>query len=412
MGMKYDVAIVGGGPAGMMAAISASAQGARVILLEKNKRLGLKLMMSGGGRCNISNNIPDPKELSRHFDQKGKFLISSFTKFGVAEIIDFFESRGVPLKIEKDNQIFPQSNQAGHIVDCLYSTLKENGVIIRNDANVIEVLSEDNRIQKLVLESGEEVQASNYVMATGGRSYPGTGSSGEAYFWLKGLRHNIIVPKPALSPLVLRGKIISKLEGLSLSSAALTLLEKGKEIITLRGGIVFTAKGMSGPAALNLSRYIKIMEKSVIKLDLFPHYSSEEFDHYLRTLLSRSGSRLFKNSLDDLAPPKLRPVILELSGIDPEKQASIVTSEERKKLLEILKNWNFNLQSLEGFERAIVTSGGVDLSEINPKNMQSKIIDNLFIAGELLDLDGPSGGYNLQMCWSTGYVAGHGAAVK
>lgn len=412
MGMKYDVAVIGGGPAGMMAAISASAQGARVILLEKNKRLGLKLMMSGGGRCNISNNILDPKELSQHFDKKGKFLISCFTKFGVSHVIDFFESRGVSLKIEKDNQIFPVSNQASDILNCLHSVLKEKEVVIRTDANVVEVSSKDNKIQKLILESGEEVRASNYVIATGGRSYPGTGSSGEAYSWLKVVGHNIIIPKPALSPLVLRGKIPAKLEGLSLSSAALTLIEKGQEIITLRGGIVFTSRGISGPAALNLSRYIKIMEKSVVRLDLFPHYSTEEFDYHLRNLLSRSGSRLFKNSLDDLAPPKLRPLIIELSGIDPEKQVSIITSEERKSLLEILKNWNFNLQSLEGFDRAIVTSGGVDLGEIDPKNMKSKIIENLFVAGELLDVDGPSGGYNLQMCWSTGHVAGLGASSR
>ncbi len=410
--MKYDVAIIGGGASGMMAAISASEQGARVILLEKNKRLGLKLLMTGGGRCNITNNILDPKELANCYGDKGKFLISAFNKFGVAELIEFLENHGVLTKIEKDNQVFPVSDRANEVLDCLLSVMKKRGVIVKNEAEVKQIIKSDETITKIILTNGEEVEANNYIIATGGRSYPRTGSSGDAYLWLKELGHSIVNTKPALAPLIVREKIVSSLEGLSLNSATLTLIENGREIITLRGGIVFTAQGISGPAALNLSRYIKIMEKSVIKLDLFPYYSLEEFDLYLRDLLSRSGSRLFKNGLDDLAPPKLRPLIMELANIDPDKQVSVVTSEERKKLLNILKNWQFNLQSLGGYDKAIVTAGGVALTEINPKNMQSKIISNLFIAGELLDLDGPSGGYNLQMCWSTGYVAGLGAAAK
>lgn len=404
--MKYDVAIIGGGPSGMMAAIAASEHGARVILLEKNKRLGLKLLMSGGGRCNISNNIPDPKELAGRYGDKGKFLISAFNKFDVLELVNFFESRGVVTKVEKDNQIFPVSNQALEILNCLISEMRKNGVIVKTEASVKEIVSSENKIAKIILDNGEEVEATNYIMATGGRSYPSTGSTGDAYLWLKDLGHNIINSRPALTPLIFREKIVKDLEGVSLDNVALTLFEDGKKIISERGDIIFTADGLSGPAALNLSRHIRVMEKSIIKLDLFPDYSLEDFDNYLRDTLSRSGSKLFKNSLEKLAPPKLRTFLVEFLNINPDKQASVISREERKKLLTLFKDWRFNLQSLGGYDKAIVTAGGVSLLEVNPKDMRSKLIDNLFIVGELLDLDGPSGGYNLQICWSTGYVAG------
>ena len=407
--MKYDIAIIGAGPAGLMAAVRAGELGAKVVLIEKNKRPGLKLLTTGGGRCNITNAIYDPKVMAASFGVNGKFLISALSKFGAKEVIDFFNNRGVFTKLEKVNQIFPQSDRSTEVLNSLIDAVKSSGGKIITESIVKHLVSNNGLIEKIILNNGEEIEAKNYILATGGRSYPNTGSTGDAYVWLKKLGHTIVTPRPALSPIIVKEHLVKKLEGLSLSGVVLSLFDNNKKTATVTGDIVFTANGVSGPAAHDLSRHINGTEKLNLKIDFLPDYKIEELDEHLRDTFSRHGTKLFRNSLDGLVPPKLQYLLCDILSISPDKTASVINREERKALVNFLKSLNLKVQSIGGFDRAIITVGGVALNEINPKNMQSKIISNLFLAGELLDLDGPSGGYNLQICWSTGYVAGEGA---
>ena len=409
--MIYDIAIIGAGPAGLMAGIRATELGAKVVLIEKNKRPGLKLLTTGGGRCNITNAIFNPKEMAEKYGPNGKFLISALNKFGAKEIIDFFNSRGIFTKIEKINQVFPESNRSTEILNTLMDEFKRNGGKLVTESIVRNIVTEGDAITKIVLNSNEEIEAKKYIFATGGRSYPDTGSTGDAYIWLKKLGHTIVTPQPALSPIIVKENLVKKLEGLSLSDVTLNLYDGDKKIKSLTGDIVFTSTGVSGPAAMDLTRYINGTEKLSLKIDFLPDYTNESLDEHLRDIFTRHGTKLFRNSLDGLVPPKLQYLLCDILSISTDKTASVINREERKGLVNFLKSFNLKIQSIGGYDKAIVTQGGVALNEINPKNMQSKIIPNLFLAGELLDLDGPSGGYNLQICWTTGYVAGEGAAV-
>jgi predicted Rossmann fold flavoprotein len=407
--MKYDIAIIGAGPAGLMAAIRAGELGAKVVLIEKNKRPGLKLLTTGGGRCNITNDIADPKEMAAKFGDNGKFLISALNKFGAPEVIDFFNNQGVGTKLEKANQIFPISDRASEVLNTLIDKVKSTGGKIITEVTVNHLLSSGGLITGIVLNNGEKIEATNYIVSTGGRSYPNTGSTGDAYLWLKQLGHTIIAPQPSLAPIIVKDKLVKKIEGLSLSDVILSLYNDDKKIATTTGDIIFTSTGVSGPAAIDLSRFIIGTEKLTLKIDFLPDYTKDDLDEHLRYTFSRQGTKLFKNVLDGLVPPKLQFSLGEILSIDNNKTASVITREERLLLVNFLKNLTLKIQSIGGFDKAMVTRGGVALNEVNPKNMQSKIISNLFLAGEVLDLDGPSGGYNLQICWSTGYVAGEGA---
>ncbi|MFZ2310329.1 MAG: NAD(P)/FAD-dependent oxidoreductase [Patescibacteria group bacterium] len=408
--MKYDIAIIGAGPAGLMAAIAAGELGAKVSLIEKNKRPGLKLLTTGGGRCNITNDISDPKEMAAKFGDNGKFLISALSKFGAPEVIDFFNNQGVGTKLEKANQIFPISDRASEVLNALIDKVKSTGGKIITEVTVNHLISSEGLITGIALNNGETIEADNYIVATGGRSYPNTGSTGDAYLWLKQLGHTIITPQPSLAPIIVKDKLVKKIEGLSLSDINLELFDDGKKIATTTGDIIFTSTGVSGPAAIDLSRFIVGTEKLTLKIDFLPSYSKEDLDEHLRYTFSRQGTKLFKNVLADLVPPKLQFSLGEILNIDHNKTASVITREERLLLVNFLKYLTLKVQSIGGFDKAMITRGGIALNEVNPKNMQSKIIPNLFLAGEVLDLDGPSGGYNLQICWSTGHVAGEGAA--
>ena len=420
--MKYDVVIIGGGPAGIMAAGRAGELGARVLLLEKNERLGKKLLITGGGRCNITNNIIDPKLIAANFGPTGKFLISAFNKFGVKEIIDFFNNRGVTTKIEKDNQVFPISNRSAEVLQALTAYLKEGQAEIKLSAEVKKIITDKNKITKVILTSGQKIEADKFIIATGGKSYSITGSTGDAYAWLKKLGHTIIPPRPALVPIILKEKFIKKLEGLSLSQIQITLFNEQKKIISLNGDAIFTARGLSGPAILNLSRYIN--EKSIssdinskasaanfsLSIDLFPEINREELTKKLQSLLTKNGNKLFRNVLGNLVPLKMADLLNELAKISPNKKANAINKDDQNKIIELLKSFELEIDCLDNYDKAIITAGGVDLKEIDPKTMRSKIISNLFLAGEILDLDGPTGGFNLQVCWSTGYVAGENTA--
>ncbi len=414
----YNIAIIGGGPAGMMAGGRAGELGASVVLLEKNKSLGIKLLMTGNGRCNITNKIEDNRKLVEKYGSNGKFLFSAFNKFGVEELIEFFESRGVETKIEPGNRVLPVSNKAKDVLDALIKYLKDSGVNIKTDSEVKEIIKKANpatggrsRIEKIILASGEEIIADKYVICTGGKSYPESGSSGDGYRWLKKLGHEIIEPLPALVPIIVKDKFVKDLEGVSLKNVSILLYKDSKKIDSQIGEAIFTANGMSGPVILNMSRIIakNLPGKLKLRIDFYPQLDFTKLDCKIQEDFKVGSNKLFKNFLDKLLQPKLAVVILKLSGIDPGKQINLVTKEGRKKLIHLLKEFDLEIYGLAGFEKAMVTSGGVKLSEVDPKTMKSKLIDNLYLAGEVLDIDGPTGGFNLQVCWSTGYVVGESA---
>lgn len=403
--MSYDLIVIGGGPAGLMAAGRAAENGARVLLLEKNRNLGIKLLMTGGGRCNLTNTGLDKNNLVGKFGQNGKFLFSALNKFGVHKTMEFFESRGVELKVESGGKVFPKSNKAGDIRNCLIVYLKERGVEVKLNAEVERMLVGDKQIQKVVLKSGEEFSASKYAITTGGKSYPKTGSTGDAYGWLKTMGHVIIEPKPALTPIRIKEKWVKDLEGLSLEHIKLTLFENGKETGAENGEILFTKDGLSGPVVLNLSG--KISGKSAkIRLDFEPELSTDALGQKLLVGLDRQKNRLVKNVLDGWLPARLVECLLRTVGVEITTKVHDLHKDERKRLVYSLKNFELEVNGMTGFDKAMLTKGGVGLKEVDPKTMRSKIIDNLYLAGEILDLDGPTGGYNLQMCLSTGYVAG------
>lgn len=406
--MKYDLAVIGAGPAGLMAALRAAELGARVIVYEKNNRPGLKLLATGGGRCNVTNNVPDPKKLAALYEPNDKFLISVFSRFGAPEMMEFLEDKGVKLKEEEKGRVFPVSNRSQEVLDVFLKEIKRLRIRLMTNSSVSSFEASITKIKNLLV--GEnKIEAKNYLISTGGASYPSTGSSGDAYKWLKDLGHNVITPRPALSKIYTLDSRIKLFEGISLSDITLSFVVNGAKPIFSRGDAIFTSNGLSGPAAFNLSRFIKPKAKGKIVLDFFPDKDEEELDEQLNNIF-RLGKKSIKNVLEGMLAPKLVLVLLELGSINPEMQANSVTKEKRIALVKLLKSLSFILSAVGGFVEAMTTAGGVDLKEVDPKTMRSKIYNNLYFAGEILDLSGPSGGYSLQMCFSTGYTAGEAAA--
>lgn len=406
--MKYDVAVIGGGPAGMMAAGRAGESGARVILLEKNKHLGTKLLITGKGRCNLTNKVDSEREMIEAFGKNGKFLFSALHKFGVDDVIDFFAERGVETKVERGNRVFPESGMSRDVLGALSAYLKKSKAEVKFGSAVKEIILQDNKIEKVLLYGGREIIADKFIIATGGKSYPGTGSTGDGYSWLAKMGHTITELTPALVPIIIKEKIVSELEGLSLKNVGISLYEDGKKIDSRFGEAIFTADGMSGPIIIDMSGSVdsRATDKQKLVIDLKPALDFPTLDLRLQKDFTEQSKKLFKNCLDNLLPQKLIPTIINLSGVNPEKKADIISRDERKKILHLLKEFTLTIRGLDGFDKAIITSGGVALNEIDPKTMQSKIIPNLYLAGEILDLHGPTGGFNLQQCWTTGYVAG------
>ncbi len=409
----FDVAVVGGGPSGMMAAARAGELGAKVLLLEKNAALGRKLLLTGKGRSNITRAEFNSRELVKKYGREGDFFLYPLSIFGVKETIDFFEKKGLKTKVERGKRIFPQSNRASDVLNILIGYLKSGGVKIMTNSEVKEIIKEKNRISKIILSGGREILAKNYIICTGGKSYPGTGSTGEGYKLAKKLGHTINKLRPALVPLRIKEKWPKMAQGLSLKNVELTVFQNNKKQGSRFGEMLFTHFGVSGPIVLDLSGKIgELLEKGGVKLvlDLKPALDFQVLDKRIQSDFSKYSNKFFKNSLSDLLPKKLIPVIIELSGINPEKKVNEITRQERQKLVRLLKGLEMRVSSLLGFKTAIITSGGVSLREIDSKTMKSKLIDNLFFAGEIIDLKGPTGGYNLQLCWSTGLLAGQSAA--
>jgi len=410
--MKYDIAIIGGGPAGLMAGVRAGQLGAKVILLEKNLSLGTKLFLTGGGRCNLTNKIEEPRVFVSRLGSQAKFLFSALHKFGVKEALDFFQSRGLKTKVENDNRVFPASNKAADVLAVFLKELKKYKVEIRTKSQVKKIVSQDNKIVKIVLTSGQEILANNFILATGGKSYPQTGSTGDGYKWLKQMNHSIISLQPCLTPIIVAADFIKVLEGLSISQAKLNLYLGIKKIASTTGDVIFTASGLSGPAALDLSRFIdpEAIKDLKVEVDFLPQLESSALDKKLQQIF-KSGAKQIKNNLGGLVSPKFKPVLFKLSNINPDKKSSLISRQERLALVKLLKNFKLKIKALAGFERAMITKGGIALAEIDPQTMRSKKITNLYLAGEILDLTGPTGGYNLQICWTTGYLAGESAAT-
>ncbi len=435
MNYVFDIAVIGGGPAGMMAAGSAAEAGAKVLLLEKNGSLGKKLLVTGKGRSNLTRAEFNSKELVKKYGREGGFLLFPLLVFGVKETVEFFNKRGLATKVERGKRIFPRSDKASDVLKTLIDYLKEGKVEIMTNSEVKEIVKDRNKIAKIILSSGEEILAKNYIIATGGKSFPGTGSTGQGYKWLEMLGHKIEKLRPALVPLRIKANWPKKAQGLSLKNVELTVFQNNKKKDFRFGEMLFTHFGVSGPIVLDLSNKVgELLEKGEVHpvrnkpseaaappgagisngvklvLDLKPALDFQTLDKRLQSDFSKYNNKLFKNSISDLLPQKLIPVVVDLSGINPEKKVNEIKKEERQKLVKLLKGMEMRVSGLLGFDMAIVTSGGVSLKEIDSKTMKSKLINNLFLAGEIIDLHGPTGGYNLQLCWSTGHLAGRSAA--
>lgn len=406
---KYDVIVIGGGPAGLMAAGRASELGAKVLLLEKNENLGIKLLMTGGGRCNFTNQSR-LSLLAKSLGYNGSWLLSGLNYFGPDEVINFFIERGVEVKVEDDSRVFPASNKARDILQVLIDYAQTNGVEIRTKLSVVEVVRIKNKILKLILSDQTEVSAKKFILASGGKSYPLSGSSGEAFEWLKELGHTIIQTKAALSQIITQEAPL-ELEGLTLTNVELGLYQDGKKINKETGDFIFTSRGLSGPAALNLSRLIvkQGISNLEVRIDFFPYESRERLDIKIQNLLRANQKNDLKNILSQLLPKRLINFILRQAKINPDKKGGGVNRVERQILIDLFKTYNFSVLGVGGFDEAIITVGGVDLKEVDAKTMGSKIISNLYLAGECLDLDGPTGGYNLQIAWTSAYLAGENA---
>jgi len=407
----WEVIVIGGGPAGMMAAGTAAGRGKRVLLLEKNPAVGKKLLITGGGRCNVTNNKPVVREMLSQYKGAGKFLFSTFSQHGVKESIDWFAERGVELKEENEGRLFPSTNSAKTICDTLLSAAKEAGVQIKTKA-VVKNITRDKKsgLFAITLESGEVLQAQSCVIATGGTSRPETGATGDAYPWLKKLGHTVVPNNFALVPLTLKNTWTKKLSGLTLTNIKLTLFADNKKQSVHKGKLLFTHVGITGPTVLNLSKTVgEILAHSevTLMLDLFPNQDAGEFKSYLRTLLAKNSNKKLRNVLAEIIPAALATAALGELSIIGDTPCHSVATEDRTKLTTFLKAMPLYIKGLLGEDKAIVSSGGVPLTELNMKTMESKVVPHLYIVGDMLNIDRPSGGYSLQLCWSTGFVAGN-----
>ena len=409
---SFDIAVIGGGPAGMMAAGRAAELGAKVVLIEKNEILGKKLLITGKGRCNFTHNEFDIRKFAGKFGRNGRFLYSALALFDVKDTINFFESRGVKSKVEQGDRIFPEKGNAQDILNVLIKYLAEGKVNILYNAEVTGFKQESRKISQVLLRD-RQISADKYIICAGGNAYPQTGSTGDGYRWAEQLGHTVIPPVPTLNPVKTSEDWVKELQGLSLKNVSLKLFQNGKKQDERFGEMLFTHFGVSGPIVMDMSKNIgALLKNGPVKLilDLKPALDFKKLDKRIQRDFQEFKGRMFKNSLKGLLPLSMIPVIIKLSGIEPEKKVDYISRKERNKLVHLLKELELTPTGLLGFKWSVVTSGGVALKEVNPNTMGSKKVENLYFAGEILDLDGPSGGYNLQECWSTGYLAGESAA--
>ncbi|MBQ2902024.1 MAG: NAD(P)/FAD-dependent oxidoreductase [Agathobacter sp.] len=424
------VIVIGGGPAGMFAAYFAAKNGHKVTLLEQNEKLGKKLYITGKGRCNITN-ASDMENLFANVCSNEKFLYSAFYSYTNEQVVDFFESYGLRTKVERGNRVFPLSDHSSDVIATLSKALKDVGVEVKLYTKVAKLLSDEYHdengetvvadkkngvlkqvIRGVLLEDGTSMQADSVVLATGGISYPSTGATGDGYRFAEGLNHKIVEPSPSLVPFEVQESWVTEMQGLALKNVAITIEREGKKLYDDFGEMLFTHFGVSGPMILSASASIKpayfkdFAHELKLKIDLKPALDREQLDKRILKDFEESKNKQYKNSIQKLLPSKMIPIIIRLSGIDPDKKVNEITKEERMKLVELLKALPMTIIGLRGWNEAIITKGGVSVKQVNPSTMESKLVNGLYFAGELLDLDAMTGGYNLQIAWSTGYLAG------
>lgn len=408
------VIVVGGGAAGMFAAIAAAKNGHQVTLYEKNEKLGKKIFITGKGRCNITN-AADMEELFDAVVTNSKFLYSSFYGYTNQNVIDFFEDAGVPVKIERGNRVFPISDHSSDVIRALEREMKKVGVKVCLNTEVKSVEAEKGKFNKVVLKDTTTQAADACIVATGGLSYRSTGSTGDGFRFAENVGHKVTQCFPSLVPMETKEPWICELQGLSLRNVEAKILDGKKELYKDFGEMLFTHFGVSGPLIISASSYVgkKFMDKNgqkkelTLEIDLKPALTEEQLDQRVLRDFEENHNRQFKNAITKLFPTKLFPVMLELGGIDPEKKVNNIEKEERKQFVHLIKHFRMTLTGLRGYLEAIITKGGVNVKEIDPGTMESKLVKGLYFAGEVLDLDALTGGFNLQIAWSTGYAAGN-----
>ncbi|MCK8816923.1 NAD(P)/FAD-dependent oxidoreductase [Natroniella sulfidigena] len=403
----YDLIVAGGGAAGMMAAGCAAQRGKKVLLLEKNEQLGKKLLITGKGRCNLTNDC-DVEEIIENFPGNGKFLYSSLYSFSNWQLREFFSKLGVETKVERGGRVFPTSDSARDIVEALKRFIKENGVEVRLKEAVEQLMVADGEV-KGVKTMNDSYSGKNILLAVGGAAYPTTGSSGDGYQLARQVGHNIIKTRPSLVPLEVKEEWVTKLQGLKLKNVTVTLTIAGEEVREEFGEMLFTHFGVSGPIILTLSREVanNLNRELKLKINLKPALSIEQLDERLQRDFAKYSRKQFKNSLGDLLPKGLIPIMINLSSIPEDKFVNQITREERRELLELLTCLELTITGTKGFRRAIVTAGGIDTEEIDPSTLESKLVEGLYFAGEIVDIDAYTGGFNLQAAFSMGHVVGN-----
>lgn len=408
----FDVIVVGGGASGMMAAGRACERGRRVLLIEKNKRLGEKLRITGGGRCNITNAEEDERKLLAHYGDSSDFLFSPFSQFGVKDTFSFFESRGLPLDVQARNRVFPKTEKAEDVLRVMESYVRDCGVLVRTGNGVSKIISGDNKIKSVI--SGDlEYSADNFIFATGGVSHPETGSTGDGFKWLKDLGHKIKGSTPTIVPLAVKDEWVKKISGVSLSFMKITFFVDGVKSFAKKGKVLFTHFGLSGPLVLNLaSKVSDLLHEGVVtaKIDAYPDTDLGAIEKRVIKVFDENKNRSLKNVMKDISPDGMSETLLMiLDDIDGDERVHSITKDQRKKIVQTLKALPMTIEGLMGLDRAVVADGGINLQEIDMKTMRSKVCENLFVTGDLLHINRPSGGYSLQLCWTTGHVAGENA---
>jgi len=432
----YDVVVIGGGPAGLMSACIASSSGAKVLLLEKNESLGKKLLLTGGGRCNLTNTEPDHRKFVSKFGKKGNMLFTPFSIFGVDDTIRFSEELGLKTKVEEGYRVFPESDNSIDVLETLVRCARNNGVEFMLGTGVSHIKNNSPRglslkmnevtgkgeisghVESVILNDGSEIKAKSFILATGGKSHPETGSTGDGLIWLKEIGHNVIDSNPSLVPIAIKEGWISELSGITLENIGISVYQGENKIINKKGRILFTHTGLSGPMILNMSKDIgelldyssqgQFLTSSEVKIciDFFPKVGLDIMHKMLIDIFEKNKNKKIKNIIFPEVPSQIFLKILDILDVNPDWDINQIKREERFVILEKFKKFDLTVKSLLGYDKAIVSSGGVDLNEVDFKEMKSKLFNNLFFVGDILDFDRTSGGYSLQLCWTTGYIAG------
>ena len=406
----YDVIIIGAGPAGMMAAIAAAMNGDKAEIFEKNEKLGKKLFITGKGRCNITNSC-DGETFFENIISNPKFMYSAYYGFSNFDIMDSLKQWGLKLKIERGERVFPYSDKSSDVIKTLSKRLNELNVKVNLYSEVKDIIIDGGQCLGIVLSDNRKIMADRVIVATGGKSYESTGSTGDGYKFALNAGHTVTKLFPALVPFEAKENWVRDLQGLSLKNVRVTIFDKNKKLYDGFGEMLFTHFGVSGPLILSASSYLtRQIEKNYLTLsiDLKPALSIKQLDDRILRDFEEFNNKQFKNALIHLFPSKLIPVIIALTGIYPDKKVNEISKAERSRLIEITKKFSMTLTKLRGFNEAIITQGGINVKEISPNSMESKLVKNLFFAGEVLDVDALTGGFNLQIAWSTGYMAGKG----